>query len=369
MLVSKKYSDDRLYRGVRVYDGLPLSSDDLHEYADTLQRKNAFLLNNIVGAGALNEPACQISAAGISLESPSVILVDGDIALIQADSAPLVPIDLIRQANYSEGLLCAIGWYQHLTHSSTLRAYGGVNNSVIENNLVDEELAIQLSTRYQLRWDIVLIDAAAYASGSSISINLLSRDAAGNSLSEYIPITIPASDQTVRSVAKPSSMDYAVSDLYIVPILSYQYSESSISDAKAYRPTRGTGGFSNSETEPTGERVEGDIWYDPQNRVFKFYINGLGYVPIATDPRLARYTNQYVFDRSTTSNSNIPLDIGISLQNSSYTLDVYYEGLLLSPNTDYVVDAVNNQVTLLNFTTRVNDTVTFVVTGLVESTS
>lgn len=367
MLIGKNYSDNKIYRGIRNYDGLPISSEDLHEYSDTAQRKAAFFLNSLVGSGTINEPSCRISSTGISLESPSVVLIDGDIALVQSDESPLVPIELVANSS-SNGLVCIVGWYQHLTHSSTLRSYGGVNNTVIENDLVDKELGIQLSTRYQLRWDIITLDATEYSSGASINFDILSRDANGDSLGEYISLTIPASEKSVRIVPKPESMSYAESDLYIVPILQYTYSDSTISDARACRPLQAMSGgkFYNREIEPSGEHVEGDIWYVPSTQTFKFYIEGLGFVPITSHPRLVRYTNKFTFSESAISSSDITLDIGISLYNASSTLDVYYEGLLLYPSIDYTVDIQNNRIKLLNFTTVAGESVTFVVTSIVD---
>ena len=235
MLIGNRYSDNKLYRGIKHYDHLPLTSGDLHEYADILQMKNAYFLNNLLGSGTLNEPEVSISSSGISMLSPSVVLIDGDISLVKADGV-LVSTSEIASSNISNGLVCIVGWYQSLTANSTLRSYGGVRNSTIENDILDTDLSIQVSTRYQLRWDIVIINKSQYDSNNNITFNLLNRDATGAATTGSTQLTTSSKVGNVYVVTKPTSMAYAVSDLYLVPILQYTYTGGSITFAKSMNP-------------------------------------------------------------------------------------------------------------------------------------
>lgn len=372
MLIGNRYADNKLYRGIKHYDSLPLTSGDLHEYADILQMKNALFMNNIIGSGTLNEPGCRISSTGISLDSPSVVLIDGDISLVNADPDPLVTTEEISTAGYSHGLVCIVGWYQSLTASSTMRSYGGVRNKEIANELLDNAFKVQVSTRYQLRWDVVIVDADSYSAGNSIQFNLMNRDETGAVTTGTTALTIPASTDTVKIVTKPQDMTYAVSDLYIVPIVEYDYSSGAVSDAKAYRSVKpiSSYNFLKSTTEPTDSDLDnGAIWYNPDTCKFKFYVAGVGFVPTASDLALIQYNNTTTISTQNTSPTDIQIDIGISSYSEDDILQVLYNGAVLTQDLHYTVDSSTKKITILQATTEVGDEVTVVAIKLVDSST
>lgn len=371
MLIGNRYADNKMYRGIKHYNNLPLTSGDLHEYADILQMKNAYLLNNLLGAGTLNVPAISISSTGISLQSPSVILIDGDISLIQSDDE-LITISEIDSSDISEGLLCIVGWYQSLTANSTLRSYGGVRNNIIENDIIDTDLNIQVSTRYQLRWDIVLIDKTTYESNNPININISNRDSTGSLTTGTTSITANIKINNIRVATKPNTMDYAVSDLYVVPILSYSYNGSIITSAKAIKPLETAGGsvsLIKSSTQPTGDLEEGNIWYDSANSKFKIYIEGVGFIPTASDITLVQYRNTVTLDSDINTPTNIKVNIGITEYEESDVLQVIYNGVVLTESIHYTLNKSNASISLIGFTSKVGDQVTFIDTKLIDTTT
>lgn len=373
MLIGNRYSDDKLYRGIRHYDHLPLTSGDLHEYADILQMKNALFMNNIIGSGTLNEPNCVISSAGVSLDTPSIVLIDGDISLIQSDNSPLVPMDNIKSLGYSEGIVCIVGWYQSLTASSTLRAFGGVNNSILENDILDKDLKIQVSTRYQLRWDVVILDGSEYANGTVMDFSLPNRDETGELTTGYTTISLGASESSVRVAQRPASMDYAVSDLYVVPIIKYKYDGTYITEIYAQRAVRPLGANqflkSSEEPDPTARYSEGTIWYNPNTYKFRFYVEDVGFVPTASDLTFVQYNNSVTITEENLTPTSITLNIGISTLNNNDILQVLYNGVVLVAGQNYHIDYVNNNITLLDFTTDIGDIVTFIAIKLVDTNS
>ena len=369
MLIGDRVSNNKLYRGIKHYDGLPLTSGDLHEYADLVQLKNSLFTNNIIGSGLLNSPECTVSSGGISLNEPAVILIDGDISLIQADT-DIITTTEIEDAGYTEGLICVVGWYQSITSSSTLRSYGGVRNQTLTNDLIDSKFNVQVSTRYQLRWDIILIDSGMYDSGNPISLSLINRDATGAATTGTTSITIPVSSDNVRTVAKPSSMDYSVSDLYIVPIVKYRYSDSAITEANPVDSIKPSGtSFLTSSTEPTGRYPAGTIWYDPSSYRFKFYTPDQGFLAATSELTLIQYHNTMVIDTAYNTPANITMPIGIDSYTANDILQVLYNGVVLTESLHYTVDASARTITLIETTTEIGDAVTFVVIKLVETGS
>lgn len=370
MLIGNRYSDNKLYRGIKHYDGLPLTSGDLHEYSDILQMKSAYILNNLLGSGTLNEPDISISATGISLLSPSVLLIDGDISLVQANG-DIVTISEIESSGISDGVVCIVGWYQSLTANSTLRDYGGVRNSIITNDILDAKLGIQVSTRYQLRWDLVIIDKSDIDSDESLTFSLLNRDESGEVTSGSVQITTNSKYGSVRVATKPSSMTYAVSDLYVVPILQYSYTSGNISfvkPIKALKPEGALGSMIKSVNQPTGVIDEGTIWYDPNTSRFKIYIEDVGFIPTASDYTLLQYRNTIIIDYNTETEENIRINIGIEQYSEKDILQVSYNGVLLTEGLHYTLHTDTKIVTLLGFTTEVGDQITFIVTKLVDTT-
>lgn len=369
MLIGNQYSDNKIYRGIRHYDSLPLASEDIHEYTDTVYMKTAYIMNNIIGYGALNAPAVTISNSGIRLTEPTVLLIDGDVSLIQSDDgAPLISKSEIAEAGYSIGSICIVGWYQAITANSTLRNYGGVKNSILPNDLLDEEFGVQLSSRYQFRWVPILLDSEDL-SNDTITFALSDRDSTGELLAETHEIT--ATKKFGDSFTAPAPMDYAVSDLYVVPIAKYLYDVDSdnIQSASAHVPVspKGSSGFIKSETTPLGEYPEGTTWYNPITREFKTYVEGVGFVDSASTMGFLQYQSIYTIPTAIETTQDITLPIDINEFEEGDILQVVYEGLVLIANEHYTINYNNHTITLLGFTVNLGDKITFTVTKIVEA--
>ena len=318
MLIGNQYADNKLYRGIKHYNSLPLTSGDLHEFSDTLYQKYAFLFNNILGSGTLNAPKCTISnTSGISLNEPIVALLDGDIVLIHS-SSPIVSTSDIESSGFSSGLVCAVGWYQSLNGTSVLREYGGVNNNIIENDIVDYTLAVQVSTRYQLRWDTVILDNSTYDKYQSLTFSLKNRDEAGNLTSGSTSITTTPYSGEVHKANNPSSMTYASSELYIIPLLEYQYEGNSIVSAKTHQSIKG---------------VAGDGEYNLSSEV--------------------------IINDTVDTPTDIDINVGISNFEEN-KLKVLYNGIPLEKGIHYILNYSNKRVTLLQFTAYSGDVITFI---------
>lgn len=372
MLIGTQYSDNKIYRGVRHYDGLPFTSEDIQEYSDTLYMKSAYLMNNIVGYGVLNSPAMSISSAGIRLAEPAIVLIDGDISLIQSDdNTPIINKSAIKSAGITRGSVCIAGWYQHLRYSSVLRNYGGVDNSILPNDLADNEFHAQISTRYQFRWAPIIIDTDLLES-DEITFNFSDRDEAGELTGDYHSITSHTKKDNIFLSDVPDTMDYALSDMYIVPICKYEYStdEDIITGVYNYLPVKpkGSSGFIKSDTEPTGEYTEGTTWYNPITREFKHYVVGEGFVDSASTMGFLQYQSIYTMTEDVSTPQDVIVPINISELESGDILQVVYEGLVLVATEQYEVDYINHTIKLLGFTVRENDKVTFTVTKIVEAT-
>lgn len=371
MLIGSQYSDNKIYRGIRHYDSLPLSSEDIHEYSDTVYMKTAYIMNNIIGYGVLNAPKLSISTTGIILNEPVVVLINGDVSLINSDdNTPIITTDRISETGYTSGTLCIVGWYQSLNYSSTLRNYGGVENSTLENDLIFEPLDIQVSTRYQFRWSTVLVESNQLNS-DSISFELEDRDEAGNSLGTISHISTTNRVDNVFLAPKSPIMNYAESDLYIIPILRYDYSidSGSISSASAFLPItpKGSSGFIKSDTEPTGEYVEGTTWYNPTTREFKVYVEGIGFIDRASTMGFLQYQSIYEVTEDILDPQDIIVPVYISELQEGDILQVVYEGLVLVSGEQYNIDYKKNTISLLGFTVNKGDKVTFTVTKIVEA--
>jgi len=370
-LIGNQYSNNRVYRGIRHYDHLPITSEDIHEYADTVYMKTAYIMNNILGCGILNTPSITTSGDGISLSEPAVLLVNGDVSLIQSDdNTPLVSKSAIATANHSSGTVCIVGWYQHLLATSKMRNYGGVYNSIIPNTLLDNELNIQLSTRYQFRWMPVLI-ATESISSDTITFDIESLREDGSSTGDVHTI-IAKKDESIFKASAPSSMTYSLSGLYVIPLLKYSYSSSSgtITGTSPYLPVKpkgGSSGFIKSDSEPIGDYAEGTTWYNPLTREFKTYVEGVGFVDSASTMGFLQYQSVYTVPNTIYEEQDIVVPIEISELQEGDILQVVYEGLVLSLGEHYTVDYRNNTVKLLGFTVNAGEKITFTATKIVEA--
>lgn len=366
--VGKQYADNKLYRGIKHVDGYPLTSEDLHEISDTIYKKQSYLMNNIIGYGLLNPlKLVRDAAGGIKLEEPAVLLIDGDISLVHSDKDSLVPIDLINKSSYPSSLVAILGWYQHIDTSTKFKNYGGVLNSdELENDLL--KLGVQLSSRYQFRWIPIIVDQSMIESGT-LNISIENRDKNGDLVSGTSNITATERVGDAYVAPKPSSMDYAISDLYIIPMCKYNYNNSTISNLTSVLPVapKGTAGFINSEVQPVGEFSNGTVWYNPITGKFKIYVKESGgFIDRNSTMAFMRYRSHYTV-LADNENSRISIPINISELAEGDLFRVMYGGLVLTPDLHYTVDYALNNITLIDFPITKDEIIVFDVTKLVEA--
>lgn len=365
MLIGNQYADNKVYRGIRHYDTLPLTSGDLHEYSDTVYMKNAYIMNNIVGYGTLNRPRLSLSSNGIRLEEPAVVMINGDVSLINTDDGnEFIEDSKLSAAGYQNGIVCIVGWYQHITSNDTMRNYGGVENSVIDNDLMNPEIGMQISTRYQFRWCKIIVADEDF-SRDSLIFSIDNRDKDGNITTGTTQITTNRKIDNVFIADIPANMDYALENLYIVPIIEYIY-EDTLQSAVAHLPISKSNSFIESRVAPHGSYSNGTIWYNPDSREFKNYVNG-SWISSASTMAFLQYQSIHVMEDTITTPSSITIPINISEFQEGDILLVNYEGLVLSPIEQYDIDYENKTITLIQFTSRAGDRVYFTATKIVEA--
>lgn len=370
MNIGSTYADNKLYRGIKYSDGLPLLAKDLHEFSDTISQKNRYLLDNVVGSGILNTIQPYATPTGVRLREPAVLNVSGDICLIHTSTdVDLIGLDSL--SSYDSGSIVVVGWYQNITALTDMKEYGGVINDTLQNDLLYDPLNIQVSSRYQFRWDIVVVEGYV-SSDSSLELHL--KDANGNDKGETAIITLGDQIGYMFRASAPSSMNYAVDGLYIIPLLDYSYDrENNSLDTVKSSPTRQTStALLESEVEPSGTFPNGTVWYNPLNREFRTYIKGTGFIPNSSQVGFVQY--RYTNTETTDNYISRPQDITYSLAGSSIPdlldsdlIRVTYEGLELLPSVDYVIDISGMSITLMNFTRIKGETLTVTVTRLVEA--
>lgn len=367
MLIGNQYNEHKIYRGIRHYDKMPLTSEDLHEYSDTEYSKKSYLMNNLLGFGILNSPEIVSSEEGIKFSEPIVTLIDGDIALIQSDdNTPIISrSEVTTEGEYA---LFIIGWYQHITINDTIRNYGGVRNSVLENNLDDNKLNMQISSRYQFRWVPIIQDKSALEL-EEISVSIEDRDKDGNLIVGSVSdINSLNKKDSVFILEKPDSMSYAVSDLYMIPIATFSYDGNNIIDTISFDKLNIGSNFIVRESEPIGRFSDGTTWYNPTTREFKVYVKESGgFVSNAAQMAFLQYHAIHTMDTEITESQNVEVPIDVSTFSEGDNLKVLYEGLELSEGLHYTVNYENKSITLLDFTVRVGDVVYFTVTRIVEA--
>lgn len=373
MLIGNKYADNKMYRGIRYYDMKPLLSEDVHEFSDTMYKKTAYIMNNLLGHGVLNTPSSRVLDDGVYLNEPAVILINGDICLIQSsEGSPIISKSKIRDANYASGSICIIGWYQHIDSSYTkMRDYGGIDNNTIEQDLTANKFKTEISTRYQFRWMPILLSNEDISS-ESFNLSIMKRDKEGDIIEGTHSLLANRSLGNIFIANKPSEMVYSSLDtdpyLYIVPILKYEYdAESSTIEINNYLPLKpkGTSGFIRSEEEPLGEYIEGTSWYNPITREFKTYVPGEGFVESASKMAFLQYQSVYTIEQNGTS-PTLPIDINELTEDD--ILQVTYEGLVLIKDEHYTVDYESHTITLsAGFSVNAGEKVTFTVTKIVEA--
>ena len=373
MLIGDQYNDEKLYRGVKYYDSMPLASGDLHEQLDINFMKNAYLMNNLLGYGTINSPHLDVTENGISLSEPSVLMIDGDISLIKNDDGTeLVTIQDIQEIGVSEGIIAIVGWYQHIQYDDTIRKYGGVKNAALENDLLNKKFNMQISTRYQFRWFPILVSQDAMY-GDELSLEFLNRDKHGDITSGTSIVNSYKKVGHIFLAEAPDTMDYAVSNLYIAPIVKYSYVDGKFTSVQACQKITvgsGSGGseFIVQNTTPEGSYPNGTTWFNPDNREFRTYVEESGgWVASASTMGFLQYQSIYVISETLDTPQNIEVPIAISEFAEGDILRVIYEGLELIKDEHYTVDYENKSITLNSFTTKKDDKVLFIVTKIVEA--
>lgn len=335
MNIGNKYADNKLYRGVRVGNNLPLMAEDVLEMSDTIANKNKHLLDSILGSGLIKELDISYNSTGVTLKSPAILNIEGDICLVKNSSNKyLAYLSDMYSPTSRKGIICIVGWYQHLTSSTTMREYGGVSNKQLTNDLYNTTLGIQVSTRYQFRWDVAIVHESDVDNLTSVVIP--QRDANGDLLSSGHVLSYFTKKDSVYLADPPPEMDYVVDKIYIIPLIEYTNMESShslesIKCVDTRRPNS-TGNIIKSTTEPTGRFYDGQEWFNPDTLEFKTYIQDVGFVANTTKTGFVRYQGTYTIpaDNITSMNlSDLP-----AIQDTDI-LEVIYEGLQFSRGIEY----------------------------------
>jgi len=372
MLIGNQYSDNKLYRGIKHYDHLPIMSEDIHEYADTVFMKNAYIMNNLLGSGLMNTPGLVLSSKGIKLQEPAVILIDGDISLIQADdSSVFISTEAIRGKGYSDGTVCIVGWYQSILASSTMKNYGGLYNSDLQNDLLDNKFKTQLTSRYQFRWIPVLVSKDSLGNLLEVPLPSLTESGDIDQENHYSVVANVYSNEVLKA-RTPTNFPAEGDTLYVIPILDYHYNASTrLVESVHVHPAIAARGedrqeFIKSDTEPVGEYVDGTVWYSPITREFKTYITGEGFVDSAATMGFLQYQSvSHVGSNPPAAGGRYPVNLSIE---EGDILQVNYEGLVLVEGEHYTVDYQNDSIDLApDFIVSTGDMITFKVTRIVEA--
>lgn len=319
MNIGSNYSDARMYKGIRHYDKVPLFGEDLNEATDIQSNKITRVVKTLLDSGVLNNVNPVILSSGITFQEPLALNIDGDICIIKnSDTIPM-----IGHTSLELGIGYIVGWYQHIISSTTMREYGGVNNEELENTLTKNEFSIQSTSRYQFRWDVYVSNTELHT-GSKITIP--ARDSDGNTLNDITyDLTINNQSGNLLVADKPGDMDYAIDNIYILPIVRFIGSSGTITSAELLSKVAVS---------------------------FNYKLEDIYFEDIATS------------DISTPS--DITMDMNILGLSDTDIIRITYEGIELSQDTDYIIDYANNRITLLGFTRRIGEKLKVNITRLVE---
>lgn len=151
MKISDKYSNKKLYTGIRYHNGLPVSAEDLHQYEDIIYNKNRLVYKNILSNGVIETPLLSINTGSNFMS----ILVNELPLNISGDIVYISNINETTNSSYSvtsSGQLYLFGWYEELNTSSDITEYGGMFNKLTTNDILDDYSHVQTTTKYQFRW-------------------------------------------------------------------------------------------------------------------------------------------------------------------------------------------------------------------------
>lgn len=378
MIIGNTYSDKKIYRGIQHEHKKPLLSKDLHEEFDTISMKDMYFMKGVLGSvsGTLTNPGLSISSKNVNLQEPIVVSVEGDIVLAHTSlGTPLFTTDDISKVPI--GYVCIVGWYQLMTSDSTLREYGGLDNQILENDLKDNELNQQVSTRYQFVWQKAIINKTDFDSSNTINISVPARYLSGEryksggrdvfrSISTYKEGNIRKSD-VLPQLADVGLVDTRKAGVYVIPIISYEYdgTSQSFTTLKTIRSLKPRGSeIIKSGTKPL-DSEEGTLWYNPDNSNLYLNVEGVGFISTTPKYVVRKYTYEHTI---TEGNTHAPY-IGLSTKeydDTSDKLDVYYEGLLLVEGRQYRDDVRDAGNIHLLFPVKEGEIVTMVVTKIEE---
>lgn len=313
MNIGTKYSDMKMYKGIRHYDKVPLFGEDLNESSDLQANKISRILDNLYVSGILNNFEHSFSSNSISVDTPIILNIKGDICIVKNSDGK----SLVSTAGLQSGVVYLIGWYQHIVSSTKMTEYGGVDNTELENDLNKNEFSIQSTSRYQFRWD-TYVSQTTLAVNSAINLQL--RDSNGLKSGNSTNLVIREQLGNIYLANRPSAMDYAVDDIYIIPILRFEGSS----------------------------------------------ISQFPKIAVSFNYRLLDIHLEHIVSYDVTAVSDIVFTLNVDQLLEDDIFRVTYEGLELSAGSDYIIDHVNRSITLIGFTCRTGERVKVNITRLVE---
>lgn len=407
MNLDARSADTKLFSRFKFYNGLPYTAEDMHGETDNMYRKVNLILDSLVGSGVLETPVFskQISSTSISIKvsKPFAVNIKGDIFLV-GSSDNVYPITV---PNTYKGTIILVCWLSNISNNTKNYEYGCMRNTEVSmSDLIDTTLNIQTSTRYQIRYDI-LPTTALLDYNSPVCTNL----PVSNMITDAGTKTLTISS-SIQSILDHIYVGNATSNIpssdgkfYIIPIatidsgsvIPVEITKNTISVSTNSEPTstrdgllwynptskeskfyfggewKNLGGVSvtKKSTQPTSP-TEGLIWYNTSTGEFKLYINEVGFVSLNNLLSFMQLLGSYTFT-TTHTNEDITISIPIEEFSDGDLLSVYYEGVVLSKGTHYILNTANKTITLLNFSTNIGDTLQFndirIINGNIDNSS
>lgn len=158
MNFSQKFDVKKLFSAVRFFDGLPLVHEDLHQLQDKERFARKTMASRLAYQGILDSPDISVEGGQLVLRK-SVLNLEGDFFVIQSSDGILeIPIPANTGGGSRTDTVVLEGFFKEVTATSTLKEYGGLNNSTISNDLTHQGTGIQVSTRYQFQWRVRILE-------------------------------------------------------------------------------------------------------------------------------------------------------------------------------------------------------------------
>lgn len=390
MNLDSRTTDKKLFSRFKYYNGLPHTAEDIHGDDDLSARKSELLLNHLFGNGLLGTPQFGKSVTSdlmnIRVESPFPVNINGDIFLVGSSDGvyPVsVPLDF-------SGTLVLVCWVSSINNVSKNYEYGCMRNTEISmSDLIDPNLNIQVSSRYQVRYDIIPIsNNLSYHNPvpENITISSIISDAGEKSgtISKDDLVVIGHSYRHIKTSKIPSEDGF----YYIIPIANISDDTitavvpdlSTLLVVSSSQPMKREGVFwYNVSTKQLSAYINGDwknlsgldvkvsneepespaeglLWYNPDAEEFKIFINTLGFISLSKKIVPNKLVGTYEVT-SNKINSNITFAIPISSYTEKDLLELNYNGVELTEGLHYTVNKTNKTVTLISFTCEIGDTI------------